>query len=351
MLDFEIEQKSVWEELKNTCEPIIMYGTGNGADKVFEIFEKLDIKVSGITASNSFVRERYFHGFKVTPVSDFFEKYKNFTIVITFGSQISEVIDNIKELSQKQRVLVPCVPVIENEIFDRDFLEKNEENLNKAYSVLADEKSKEVFKNYVNFEFSGKLQYLFQMESTIDEAYINCLKLSNNEAFIDIGAYRGDTVNQFLHFTDNRYSFITAVEPDEKTFKKLILNTEKLENFKAVNSAVSDIDGEISFSSLAGRQSTIGEGKTISSVTLNSLSNEHIPSFIKIDSEGAEMRILKGGEDILKAHKPKLKIAAYHKNRDIFEIPLFLKSINPDYKIFMRHHPYIPAWDTDFYCV
>ena len=78
MLLFDIEKISVWEFLESTKKPIIMYGTGNGADKVFEIFNKLNISVSGITASDGFVRERYFHGFRVTPMSEFSEKYDDF---------------------------------------------------------------------------------------------------------------------------------------------------------------------------------------------------------------------------------------------------------------------------------
>ena len=62
MLLFDIENMSVWEALQNTKEPIIMYGTGNGADKVFEVFRELGIEVAGVTASNGFVRERFFHG-------------------------------------------------------------------------------------------------------------------------------------------------------------------------------------------------------------------------------------------------------------------------------------------------
>ncbi len=351
MLDFYLEKTGVWEELKNTTEPIIMYGTGNGADKVFEIFNKLGITVSGVAASDTFVRERFFHGFKVLPISDFFNSSENFTIVITFGSQSPDILKFIKELSTKQRVLVPCVPVIENEIFDRNFLIENEENLNTAYSILEDDISKEVFKNYVNFQFSGKLCYLFNMESDIDEIFKTAMNLNQQEVFIDIGAYRGDTVFQFLKYTNNCYKFITAVEPDEKTFKKLALNTEKLDCFKAVNSAVTNIEGEVSFSALSGRQSQLGEGKIISSTTINSLSKQFAPTYIKIDAEGAELSILYGGKEIIKQHKPKIKIAAYHKNRDIFEIPIFLKNLCPDYKIYMRHHPYIPAWDTDFYCV
>ena len=63
MLNFKIDDLSVWEKLKETTEPIIMYGTGNGADKVVDIFEKLDIKFSGVTASSGFVRERFLEAF------------------------------------------------------------------------------------------------------------------------------------------------------------------------------------------------------------------------------------------------------------------------------------------------
>jgi hypothetical protein len=50
-------------------------------------------------------------------------------------------------------------------------------------------------------------------------------------------------------------------------------------------------------------------------------------------------------------NKPKLNIATYHKCEDIFTLPLLINELNPDYKIHLRHHPYIPAWDTLFYCV
>lgn len=351
MLQFDIENRSVWETLQGTKEPIIMYGTGNGADKVFEVFEELNIEVTGVTASDGFIRERYFHDFRVTPISDFFEKYENFTIVVTFGSSREEVIENIKELSKKQTILVPCVPVIGNEIFDRKFLEKNEENLNKAYSLLADEKSKEVFKNYVNFEFSGKLEYLFKMESDISVPFNEYLKLDEHENFIDIGAYRGDTVEQFLRFTNGKYSNILAVEPDSKTYKKLIENCKALKNFEALNGAVSSTDGTVEFSNVAGRQSTIGSGIEIPCYTLDKLQEKLVPTYIKIDAEGAEIDIINGGKNLISEYKPKIKIATYHKNSDIFEIPILLNNLNENYKIYMCHHPYIPAWDTDFYCI
>lgn len=350
MLLFELEKESVWTQLKNTAEPIIMYGTGNGADKVFEVFRKYGITVTGVTASDGFVRERFFHGFKVKPVSEFEKEYENFTVVITFGSSIKSVIDNIKKLSEKHTVLVPCVPVVGNVIFNDDFISENEYDINKAYTLFADEKSKEVYASYVNFEYSGKPEYLFGCESDENEAFINCIHLGENENYVDIGAYRGDTIEKFLSYTGGKYGFITAVEPDIKSFKKLCENCKELENFEAVNKAVTRTDGKVGFSSLAGRQSSIGGNDVIDGVCLKTLCEKRKPTYIKIDSEGEEINILEGASKILSECLPKLNIAAYHKNEDIFRIPVIISEISTEYRIYLRHHPYIPAWDTIIYC-
>lgn len=351
MLNFKIDNLSVWEKLQNTTEPIVMYGTGNGADKVIDIFEKLNIKLSGITASSGFVRERFFRDFLVKPLEYFEGKYDNLTIVITFGSSIPDVMDNIFNISKKHRVLVPCVPVIGTEIFDRTFLEKHAEEINLAHSLLADDFSKKVFEGYVNFQFGGRIEVLKEIETPEYEVYESILKLNQAETFVDIGAYRGDTVEKFVKLTNGEYKNIVAAEPDKKTFLKLLANCENLKNFKGINAAITGFDGEIGFYSLAGRQSAVGGENMINSLSLPSLCKDVEPTFIKVDSEGCEMEILKGGEEILKKFKPKMNVAAYHKSEDIFKLPILIKSLNPEYKIHLRHHPYIPAWDTLFYCV
>ena len=351
MLSFKIDDLSVWEKLQKTTEPIIMYGTGNGADKVVDIFEKLNIKLSGITASSGFVRERFFRGFPVKPLEYFEERYDNFTIVITFGTSIPDVMNNIFNIAQNHRVLVPCVPVIGTEAFDRDFLNAHIEEINLAHSLMADNFSRKVFEGYVNFQFGGRIEILKEIEYPESEVYENVLNFNDNETYIDIGAYRGDTVEKFVKLTNKEYKNIVAAEPDFKTYQKLVKNCENLKNFSSFNAAITDFDGEIGFSSLAGRQSAVGGKNMIKSLSLPTLCDGVEPSFIKIDSEGCELEILKGGKEILKKFKPKLNVAAYHKSEDIFKLPILINSLNPEYKIHLRHHPYIPAWDTLFYCV
>ena len=341
---------SVWEKLKNSDEPIIMYGTGNGADKVMDKLTELGITLSGITASSTFVRNRTFRGFQVIPLSYFEEKYENFTVIVTFGTSIPDVMENIFAISEKHRVLVPCVPVIGTEIFDRDFLLKNEDKIDLAYSLMADDFSKKIYSGYVNFLFGGELSVLKEITTPESEAFLNILKLSQNETYIDIGAYRGDTVDTFLRYCGEKYEKIVCAEPDIKTFLKLTEHCKNLKDFYAVNAAVTDIDGEVGFFDAHGRQSSIGGSKMITSVSLNTLCENAQPTYIKIDSEGCENEILSKGSDILKSYSPKLNVAVYHKSADIFSLPILINNINPDYKIHLRHHPYIPAWDTLLYC-
>ena len=350
-MDFNISPLSVWEKLKNTTEPIIMYGTGNGADKVLDVFAEKGIEISGVTASSTFVRERFFRGFKVMPLSHFEELYDSFIVIITFGTSIAEVMENIYSIAENHTVLVPVVPVIGTSVFDEDFLHKNQDQINKAYNLLADDKSREIYAGYINFLYGGEIEQLKNITNPESEAFESILHLGNDESYVDIGAYRGDTVDTFLSYTNGVYNNIICAEPDTKSYKKLIDHCGHLDKFQAYNVAVTDTDGEIGFSDVHGRQSAIGGDKMTPSMTLPTLCEGVIPTYIKIDSEGCEYDILSNSGNILSENKPKLNVAAYHKSEDIFTLPILINELNPDYKIHLRHHPYIPAWDTNVYCV
>ena len=55
----------LWTVLQNTRLPIVMYGMGNGADKILEVLDKKEIAVSDFFASDGFVRGHSFHGKRV----------------------------------------------------------------------------------------------------------------------------------------------------------------------------------------------------------------------------------------------------------------------------------------------
>jgi len=59
--------------------------------------------------------------------------------------------------------------------------------------------------------------------------------------------------------------------------------------------------------------------------------------YIKMDIEGCELDALEGAIKTLKKFRPKLAISVYHKDQDIYEIPLYLNSFNLGYKFFLDH--------------
>lgn len=61
-------------------------------------------------------------------------------------------------------------------------------------------------------------------------------------------------------------------------------------------------------------------------------------SFIKMDIEGAEMEALKGAAELIRRRRPDLAICTYHSISDLFEIPLYIHSLVPEYRLYLRHH-------------
>ena len=62
-------KSDMWDVLSKEDRPIVVYGMGNGADKLVERFEKYNIKISDFFASDGFVRGHFFHGFRVKSFS------------------------------------------------------------------------------------------------------------------------------------------------------------------------------------------------------------------------------------------------------------------------------------------
>lgn len=61
-------------------------------------------------------------------------------------------------------------------------------------------------------------------------------------------------------------------------------------------------------------------------------------TFIKMDVEGAELAALQGAQHVIRKQHPKLAICVYHKPEDIIDIPSYILSLDPGYRLFLRHY-------------
>ena len=224
----KLEKQSLWETLAETDKPVILYGTGSGADKILDFCAVKDIKVSGIFASGGFVRGQSFRGFEIKKFSEIQELYGNgFCILLAFATRMDIVIKKIYELNDMYELYVPNFPVFGEQIyFDYDYYLKNREETEQVYDLLADAESRNVYENAINFFITGKLEYLTPIESE-HEAALDLLELRDGLHYIDLGAYDGDTIFELLRYLETRkidVKKITAFEPDIKNFAKLEKN-------------------------------------------------------------------------------------------------------------------------------
>ena len=125
----EINKNYIWNYLKKSELPIVLYGMGDGADKVLSAFEKHNINASAVMASDAFVRGQSFHGFTVKKLSEIESEYSDFIVALCFATQLPEVMQNIFEIAKKHKVLVPSVPAFGDVLFDEEFVANNNESI------------------------------------------------------------------------------------------------------------------------------------------------------------------------------------------------------------------------------
>lgn len=138
-------------------------------------------------------------------------------------------------------------------------------------------------------------------------------EFKQNHVMWDIGAHWGHYSIFGASIAENNNQ-IFAFEPDENARKTLLSNLA-LNGFEkkvtVFDSLISDVDGEVDFLDLGGNsnshivKNSAGQATVKKKTrTLNTLLNDlPVPDFIKIDTEGAEIDILRSGSALLNNHK------------------------------------------------
>ncbi len=343
----------MWQELRCERRPIIVYGMGNGADKLFDRLADIGVEPSDIFASDGFVRGHSFRGMRVKSFSEIKEMYPDFVIILSFASSRPEVIEMLRELDGKYDVYVPDMPIADtSEYFDMSFFNAHYDEISRAYDALSDERSKKLFSLIIRYKLSGRMKYLTELYSAPEEIF-RTFSTEKIENYIDVGAYNGDTLKLAAEvFTKLRRA--VCIEPDPKTFKRLMKYTETLSDIdvKCVMAAAGRELGYAAFMSSGNRNSTISatsshehsEGVT-EVITVDSL--DIVPDLIKYDVEGEEYNALLGSSRMIREHRPALIVSLYHRSRDIFTLVNYLHSEYPDYTLTLKRGFCLPAWEID----
>ena len=350
----------LWSYLATTSKTIVMYGMGNGADKILNVCQKYNIEIADFFASDGFVRGHSFHSKRVLSFSEIKEKYpkENLIILLSFGSSLPDVLSIFKSINEEYELYAPDVPVCGDNLFTLDFFKENQQNILTARSLLADDLSRHIFDNVILYKLTGKLDYLFDAECDRKDTF-KLINAQSINSFADLGAYRGDTLAEMLEYAP-ALEYAYALEPDLKTYKKLLAFCENYQgNAKLypLNVAAWSNAETLIFNSSSNRNSgafapaTNAKAVEINANSLDNILNGKSVAHIKYDVEGAEKQAIDGSAKTICSFAPSLCISVYHRSEDIFAIPLQINSIFPNYKLYLRRYPYVPAWDIELICI
>lgn len=164
----------------------------------------------------------------------------------------------------------------------------------------------------------------------------------DEEVFVDAGSFDLGSSLELRRYC-GRLKKAYAFEPDPGCYQKC-LERKRSENLSEIEVFPFGTWSErqtLSFSSREAGGSRICQDSagSIAVVPIDEMipDGERV-TFIKMDVEGAELESLKGAAKTIRRDRPKLAICIYHKTEDMVEIPLFIKELAPEYKLYVRMH-------------
>jgi FkbM family methyltransferase len=227
---------------------------------------------------------------------------------------------------------------------------------------LDDPFSVETLFGVLNFHLTCDPEHSHQIERPYSTLYFRSglLEFTEAERMVDCGASIGESLAGLIGTTKGVFEHSWMIEPDRLNIEKLKDILRRLEgtNLESKVSlhgvALGAKEDRVLFNHVGGHGGTIlppnGNQATSDLVDVRAVDDiiDTAPTFIKMDIEGAELGALKGCRTSIETAKPKLAISAYHRARDLFELTDYVLSLNPSYKVGLRHHTE-ERWDTCLY--
>jgi len=162
-----------------------------------------------------------------------------------------------------------------------------------------------------------------------------------DKAFIDAGAYVGDSTLSFLRYMPKQvFAFEPSVNNQKLFLETMASNNVSSEKVVLVPEGLSDCEGEISFfDTQDGMNSLETKGPVSAKLTTLDLFTEKegvTIGFIKADLEGMGLKMLQGALKTIKRDRPILSLSIYHNQEEFFGIYDLLNSLNLNYEFKLK---------------
>jgi FkbM family methyltransferase len=366
-----------YRDVINGNIPVVLFGPGHIGERLCKGLMLNNIRIASFCDNNPENVNSQCAGHSVIPVEKLKQVHPESLIVILASlPNVKQIKDQLSRIGfSNDRIHTAQLDTLlyySNAIklhWSAADLEEHATQLNQAYDLFFDQKSKDLFVNRMALlagaiDYSAFKQFIQVFGDFISSRSPNLFlnprydenhfyffseffPLKNNEVFTNVGALIGDCAIEFIKACKQKgyqYKEIINFEPDPDNFNKLLANMSHIAKVKCIPYGLWSSKDRLRFSnpnqSCVGTPGCLDKNGSLE-VEVDSL-DHMLPdaeiTFIKMDVEGAEIEALRGAADTIKKNTPKLAISVYHKRNDIFEIPLLIYQIHPGYKFYLRHH-------------
>lgn len=364
------------ERARNFQGEIYLFGAGNHLPFVVEFMRKYGVPIKGIIDSNR-PSGFYRNPGKGSDDGDIpiinFEEFlsekdveRDCWIVMAAPSAEESIRETVARYLPKAEIFsfetelyMLFFPLQNIEPYRAYLLEHWNELLN-LYDAFADDLSRDTLISVLKGRLTGDMRW-FQQCCMPDQYYPDgIIQFSQGEIIVDLGAYDGDTLAEFIRRCPD-YGAAYCFEPNSEVLPML---EQYREQQKSLGRHIYVIpkgawdQSTVLYFSLKGitmTQSYISSGPQkeysfkIETAAVDEEVKEPI-SYMKMDIEGSEFRALHGAERQICENHPKLAVCVYHKNEDILDIWNYLRKLVPEYRFYLRHH-LITGVETVLYAV
>lgn len=340
----ENRREQALQDMKNKSAkgiPIVLFGKALYGSMVEEYLHSEGLQIADVFIDDH-ASEAYMTYDEVK------KKHHQFIVVVGFIRGTAEREEKVNKLKSEQMLACYYLDIpfpSDKKFINWQFLEQNEEILDQVYDMLSDEPSKEIFIHFLAAKVYGNSSILSSFYC--DQLYFapGLINISEKEIFLDCGAFDGDTLEDFLRFSNGKFQKYYALEPDLSSFHQLKAYVDGLHGRDRDRIILIKVGAYNERKTLRFKGNHQGSshisssgGHLISAEKIDDIAPE--ATFVKMDIEGSELMALDGARQTIRKNHPQMAISVYHKSTDLLEIPLYIKSLVPEYKMYLRHHAY-----------
>ncbi len=324
---------------------IYLWGACTNGIWVLDFCNSHGIKVLGFLDSDAQKHGKIVSGVPCISYQEYIERNDDRVILVTTKHFVSDV---LKDYIDDEHFYA----------FDCWFAQKNES----AYRKLSfeDDRSYKTLDAVLLCMIKSNVKELYNVATGKQYFGISPFWGNDNEIFVDLGAYTGETIEQFINSVGGSFNRVYAFEPSEKQYNAMQIRKKRLceewaiepEKIVTEKACVGDKDGYLYLdNSTVSTNDHISDSGTekVRSETIDTYFKDKDISFLKADIEGAEYGMLKNAETVIRRCRPKLAICVYHRPDDLLNIYNFIDGLNLGYKFRLRHHS-CEVTETVLYC-